>query len=54
MLGISGIELLKLFVNVGDGVSEQELMWKVIIHIMRVVSGVLFTLMDRIGGKVSH
>lgn len=54
IVAISGIELLKLFVNVGEGVSEQELIWKVAIHITLVVSGVLFALMDRIGGKVSH
>jgi uncharacterized protein (TIGR00645 family) len=54
IVAISGIELLKLFVNVSEGVSQQELIWKVAIHITLVVSGVLFALMDRIGGKASH
>ena len=50
IVAISGIELLRLFVRVGE-VTEQELLWKVIIHFTLVVSGVLFALMDRIGGK---
>ncbi|HEC07551.1 MAG TPA: TIGR00645 family protein [Thiolapillus brandeum] len=54
IVAISGIELLKLFVNVSEGVSQQELIWKVSIHITLVVSGVLFALMDRIGGKTPH
>jgi uncharacterized protein (TIGR00645 family) len=54
IVAISGIELLKLFVNVGEGVDEQELIWKVAIHVTLVISGVLFALMDRIGGKTPH
>jgi len=54
IVAISGIELLKLFVNVSGDVSQQELIWKVSIHITLVVSGVLFALMDRIGGKTPH
>jgi len=54
IVAISGIELLKLFVNVSESVSQQELIWKVAIHITLVVSGVLFALMDRIGGNTPH
>jgi len=48
IVAISGIELLKLFVSVAEA-SQQELVWKVGIHMALVVSGVLFALMDRIG-----
>jgi len=47
IVAISGIELLKVFVNVNDWTSEQ-MAWKVGLHITFVVSGVLFALMDRI------
>ncbi len=50
IVAISGIELLRLFVKVAE-VPQEEIMWKVAIHITLVVSGVLFALMDRIGGK---
>ncbi len=50
IVAISGIELLRLFVRVGE-VEAEELKWKVIIHVTLVVSGVLFAAMDRIGGK---
>jgi uncharacterized membrane protein YqhA len=32
----------------------KELIWKVAIHITLAFSGVLFALMDRIGGKPLH
>ncbi len=50
IVAISGIELLKYFVNVGQH-SDHDLMWVVIIHITLVISGVLFALMDRISGS---
>jgi len=53
IVAISGIELLRLFVKVTE-VGREELMWKVIIHVTLVVSGVLFATMDRIGGKHHH
>ncbi len=53
IVAISGIELLKLFMNIAE-VSQQELAWKVGIHMALVVSGVLFALMDRIGGSNRH
>lgn len=47
IVAISAIELLKAFVNVAALTSEQ-LMWKVIIHVVLVSSGLLFAIMDRI------
>lgn len=47
IVAISGIELLKAFVNVEAYTSEQ-LAWKVGLHMAFVVSGVLFALMDRL------
>jgi uncharacterized protein (TIGR00645 family) len=49
IVAISGIELLKYFVNVKQA-TEHELMWVVIIHLTLVFSGVMFALMDRIAG----
>ncbi len=49
IVAISGIELLKYFVNVGQH-SEHDLMWVVIIHLTLVFSGVMFALMDRLSG----
>ena len=49
IVAISGIELLKYFINV-KGVSNHELGWAVGIHITLVFSGVMFALMDRISG----
>jgi uncharacterized protein (TIGR00645 family) len=56
IVAISAIELLKSFVNMdkilvpetGSGSGETQLMWKVIIHIVLVISGVLFAVMDRV------
>jgi len=45
IVAISGIELLKTFVNVTELTNDQ-LAWKVGIHLTFVVSGVLFALMD--------
>jgi uncharacterized protein (TIGR00645 family) len=47
IVAISGIHLLKIFMNV-DKLSERNIMWMVIIHVVFVVSGVLLALMDRI------
>jgi uncharacterized protein (TIGR00645 family) len=49
IVAISAIELLKSFINV-SAYSNTELAWKVGIHGMLVVSGVMFALMDRIAG----
>lgn len=54
IVAISGIELLKAFMHVESMLNEQ-LAWKVGIHMTFVVSGVLFALMDRIAdGKKGH
>jgi uncharacterized protein (TIGR00645 family) len=47
IVAISGIELLKAFMSVNQ-LSNQQLGWRVGIHLTFVVSGVLFALMDRI------
>ena len=50
IVAISGIHLLKIFMNVKDYTSEQ-LMWYVVIHLTFVVSGVAFAAMDWIEAK---
>ncbi|MCV2216184.1 MULTISPECIES: TIGR00645 family protein [unclassified Thauera] len=50
IVAISGIELLKAFMNV-DNLSDRHLAWMVGIHITFLCSGVLYALMDRLGGK---
>jgi uncharacterized protein (TIGR00645 family) len=47
IVAISGIHLLKVFMDPGK-LSESQIMWMVIIHVVFVVSGVLLALMDRI------
>lgn len=47
IVAISGIELLKAFVNVQQ-ISDRELQWKLGVHFVLVVSGVLFAWMDKI------
>ena len=49
IVAISGIELLKFFINIRE-VEDRELAWAVGIHITLVFSGVMFALMDRISG----
>jgi len=50
IVAISAVELLKAFIGTGD-LSNQELAWKVGIHLTFVISGVLFALTDYIAGK---
>lgn len=50
IVAISGIHLLKVFMNV-QHVSDREVQWMVIIHLVFIVSGVLLALMDRIAVK---
>jgi uncharacterized protein (TIGR00645 family) len=47
IVAISAVELLKAFINISQ-FSNQELAWKVGIHMAFVVSGVLFAITDRI------
>jgi uncharacterized protein (TIGR00645 family) len=49
MVAISGIELLKVFMNV-DNFSDRHLGWMLGIHGMFLLSGVLYALMDRLAG----
>lgn len=53
IVAISAIELLKAFVNVA-ALSQTELAWKVGIHLVLILSGVLFALMDRIAEATTH
>lgn len=47
IVAISGIELLKAFVEVGNGsLTNEDLAWKVGIHMTFVVTGLLFALSD--------
>jgi uncharacterized protein (TIGR00645 family) len=50
IVAISGIHLLKVFMNIDD-YTQQNLLWYVIIHITFVISGLLFAAMDWIEGK---
>lgn len=50
IVAISGIELLKAFMNVAN-LTDRHLAWMVGIHITFLFSGVLYALMDRLGGK---
>lgn len=55
IVAISGIELLKAFVNVESFDDDwQQLAWKVGIHLVLVISGVLFAVMDRIAENTIH
>ena len=54
IVAISGIELLKAFMHV-EALTNEQLAWKVGIHMTFVLSGVLFALMDRISAdKKGH
>lgn len=47
IVAISAIELLKAFVNV-EAYTNEQLAWKVGLHMVFVISGVLFALMDKL------
>jgi len=49
IVAISAIQLLKQFMSIGK-VSDRDLMWLVILHVVFVVSGVLLALSDRLSG----
>ena len=48
IIAISGIDLLKAFVNIENYTNEQ-LAWKVGIHCTFLLSGLVFSIMDRLG-----
>lgn len=58
IVAISAIDLLKSFMNIPAELTDadtQSLLWKVVIHMSFVLSGVLFAVMDRIAcGTESH
>jgi uncharacterized protein (TIGR00645 family) len=68
IVAISAIELLKAFVNVGAQIdaaatpgaewvwtaADKAIAWKVGIHVILVVSGVLFAFMDKIAEATAH
>lgn len=47
MVAISAVELLKAFINV-DTMSNTQLAWRAGIHLVFVISGVLFAVTDHI------
>ena len=54
IVAISGIELLKAFMHV-ESMTNEQLAWKVGIHMTFVLSGLLFAVMDRVAsGKKAH
>lgn len=53
IVAISAVELLKAFINV-QKLSNEDLAWKVGVHLTFVVSGVLFALTDLIVDKKVH
>lgn len=50
IVAISGIHLLKVFMNVGD-YTQSELIWLTVIHVTFVLSGIAFATMDWIEAK---
>ena len=52
LVAISVIELLKDFIGLGEGHKvDDSLIWRVLIHLVFVVSGVLFALMDALAAR---
>ena len=51
IVAISAIQLLKQFVAV-QGITDRDLTWYVIIHVVFVVSSVLLALSDRLSGDI--
>ncbi|MFC5345025.1 TIGR00645 family protein [Brevundimonas staleyi] len=53
IVAISGIQLLKFFMNFSEGeqVDQAEALWGVVIHLTFVASGVMLALMDWISAK---
>ncbi|MFY9288228.1 MAG: TIGR00645 family protein [Alphaproteobacteria bacterium] len=47
IVAISGIHLLKVFMNVRD-IADREIQWMVVIHLVFIFSGVMLALMDKI------
>ena len=57
IVAISAIDLLKSFMNIHSEISDTDsdaLMWKVIVHMTFVVSGVLFAITDKVAGETKR
>ena len=56
IVAISAIDLLKTFMNIPAEMTDAQsmtIMWKVLVHMAFVVSGVFFALMDKIAGDTA-
>lgn len=56
IVAISAIDLLKVFMNIPEELSAAEsnaILWKVVLHMAFVVSGVLFAVMDKVAGDTN-
>jgi uncharacterized protein (TIGR00645 family) len=53
IIAISGIELLRAFFHVG-AVSNEEMAWKVGVHVTFVFTGLVFAIMDKLGEHKKH
>lgn len=53
IVAISAVELLKVFIS-SESLSNEELAWKVGIHLTFVISGVLFSITDYINSKTHN
>lgn len=57
IVAISAIDLLRVFMNIPDTITDanaDSIMWKVLVHLTFVASGVFFALMDKIAGDTKH
>ncbi len=54
IIAISGIDLLKAFVAIGGNINNEQLAWKVAIHVTFLFSGLMFAIMDWLGGPRKH
>jgi len=57
IVAISAIDLLKIFMNLPASLSNEQanlVMWKVIIHLTFVVSGLIFAYMDKVAGDTKQ
>ena len=56
IVAISAIDLLKVFMNIPEQLSDADsnaILWKVVLHMAFVLSGVLFAIMDKVAGDTN-
>ena len=53
IVAISGIQLLKAFMDLKN-LTDRELIWYVVIHMVFVISGILLAWTDKISGEAKH